>query len=82
MQLTRTLRTRTPLATMSQQEITAIEASVARTLQSSVTPLDTLDITRSLVRPTTGPIMGSWYAANTREPMRIPSNVATQSSSK
>ena len=35
---------------MSQREITAIEASVARTLQSSVTPLDTLDITRSLVR--------------------------------
>jgi len=35
---------------MSQREITAIEASVARTLQSSVTPLDSLDITRSLVR--------------------------------
>ena len=34
---------------MSQREITAIEASVARTLRSSVTPLDTLDITRSLV---------------------------------
>ncbi len=34
---------------MSQREITAIEASVARTLQSSVTPLDSLDITRSLV---------------------------------
>ncbi len=50
MQLTRTVRTRTPLATMSQREITAIEASVARTLQSSVTPLDSLDITRSLVR--------------------------------
>ena len=50
MQLTRTVRTKTPLATMSQREITAIEASVARTLQSSVTPLDSLDITRSLVR--------------------------------
>lgn len=35
---------------MSQREITAIEASVARTLRSSVAPLDTLDITRSLVR--------------------------------
>ena len=34
---------------MSQREITAIEASVARTLQSSVTPLDSLDITKSLV---------------------------------
>ena len=34
------------------------------------------------LRPTTGPIMGSWYAPNTRDPMRIPSNVATQSSSK
>ena len=50
MQLTRTVRTRTTLATMSQREITAIEASVARTLRSSVTPLDSLDITRSLVR--------------------------------
>lgn len=35
---------------MSQREITAIEASVARTLRSSVTPLDSLDITRALVR--------------------------------
>ncbi|MDE0680576.1 MAG: Eco57I restriction-modification methylase domain-containing protein [Gammaproteobacteria bacterium] len=35
---------------MSQREITAIEASVARTLRSSVAPLDPLDIARSLVR--------------------------------
>ena len=35
---------------MSQREITAIEASVARTLRSSITPLDSLDTTRSLVR--------------------------------
>ena len=34
---------------MSRREITAIEASVARTLRSSVRPLDSLDITRSLV---------------------------------
>lgn len=50
MHLTRTVRTRTPLAAMSQREITAIEASVARTLRSSVAPLDPLDIARSLVR--------------------------------
>ena len=50
MQLTRTVRTKTTLATMSQREIMAIEASVARTLRSSVTPLDSLEITRSLVR--------------------------------
>lgn len=50
MHLTRTVRTRTPLAAMSQREITAIEASVARTLRSSVAPLDRLDIARSLVR--------------------------------
>ena len=35
---------------MSQREITAIEASVARTLRSAVTPLDSLDIARALVR--------------------------------
>ena len=50
MQLTRTVRTRTPLAAMSQREITAIEASVAQTLRSSAAPLDPLDIARSLVR--------------------------------
>ena len=35
---------------MSQREITAIEASVARTLRSSVAPLDPLEFARSLVR--------------------------------
>ena len=63
MHLTRTVRTRTPLAAMSQREITAIEASVARTLRSSVAPLDPLDIARSLVRQV---ISSYWKEAEAR----------------